>query len=265
MISNRSDVTAALALALAAAVLPVPAVADMFPSEWRIGGMVLVAPKYEGSKDYRVIGVPMVAPALGLGEAGRVSFKGTDDIRLKLLDGSGFELGPVVGWRFGREEDDADRLRGLGDVDGGFAAGAYGAFRHGGWSASIAYSHQVSGDETGGLLRLGLERRAELSPWLVLTGSVGATWTSEDYMDAFFSVTAAQALRSGLARYDADAGFKDVSVGLVADVALSDRWALKLSGRYAQLIGDAPDSPIVESEGQFYGGLGLTYRFSLER
>ena len=38
-----------------------------------------------------------------------------------------------------------------------------------------------------------------------------------------------------------------------------------LIGRYARLIGDAADSPIVESENQFYGGAALSYKFSLGR
>jgi outer membrane scaffolding protein for murein synthesis (MipA/OmpV family) len=33
--------------------------------------------------------------------------------------------------------------------------------------------------------------------------------------------------------------------------------SLKLSGRYSRLVGDAADSPIVENENQFYGGVSL--------
>jgi outer membrane scaffolding protein for murein synthesis (MipA/OmpV family) len=84
-------------------------------------------------------------------------------------------------------------------------------------------------------------------------------------MDAFFSVNAQQAARSGFNAYDADAGIKDVYLGLNADIPLSQQWSLKMTGMYSRLIGDAADSPIVESEDQFFGGLGLTYRFSFQR
>ena len=51
----------------------------------------------------------------------------------------------------------------------------------------------------------------------------------------------------------------------VASIDLSDRWALHLIGRYAHLIGDAADSPIVETESQLYGGLALSYKFDWSR
>jgi outer membrane scaffolding protein for murein synthesis (MipA/OmpV family) len=232
------------------------------PLEVQAGGIMIVTPKYEGSKDYEVLGVPFAAP-VGAGEQGRIQFRGPEDIRLRLFEANGFEAGPLAGWRFDRDEDDARRLDGLGDIDGGVVAGGYIAYRTPWLMPFLAYSHQLSGDETGGLLRFGAE-----APWIVpgvkLTAQAGATWADDDYMDAFFSVSAAQSAASGvLAVFDAEAGIKDVYFGLGADVPLTDTWTLKVSGRYAHLLGDAGDSPIVESESQFFGTLGLTYRFSL--
>ena len=65
--------------------------------------------------------------------------------------------------------------------------------------------------------------------------------------------------------YDAESEVKDVYIGLNADVPLTDVWSLKLTGQYSRLLGDAADSPIVETENQFFGGLGLTYRFTIDR
>lgn len=234
-----------------------------FPTEWQGGGIVIVAPRYEGSRSYRVIGLPIVAPA-GFGE-GRVEVKGSDDVRLRVLSLNGLELGAVTGWRFGRDEDDGSRLRGLGDIDGGLAIGGYAAYRLGVVSAFAAYSHQATGDDTGGLLRFGLESRLPMTGRMTLTALAGATWASDDYMRAYFSVTPAQAARSGLASYSATAGIKDVHVGVSAEIPLADLWTLRLIGRYARLVGDAADSPIVERQDQFTGGVGLTYRFSLGR
>ncbi len=228
------------------------------------GGIVVVRPKYEGSDQYEVTGAPIVAPA-GYSDGGLVQFKGIDDVRFRLLNLNGFEAGPVAGYRFGRDEDDADRLTGLGDVDGGLILGGFAAYRVGPFAAFASYGHQVGGDDTGGQLRFGGESRFMLSPVLAVTATIGATWADDDYMGSYFGVTAAQSARSGLAAYDADAGVKDVYFGLASDVALDDRWTLKLTGRYSRLIGDAADSPIVESEDQFMGGLGLTYKFSIPR
>jgi outer membrane scaffolding protein for murein synthesis (MipA/OmpV family) len=84
-------------------------------------------------------------------------------------------------------------------------------------------------------------------------------------MQTYFAVTPDQALASvaGLGVYDAEAGFKDVFVGGTAKIALSELWTLRFSARYARLIGDAADSPLVESENQWTAGVGLTYRIDL--
>lgn len=234
---------------------------DWLPKDWQAGAFVLTAPKYEGSSKYQVLGIPIIAPA-GTGD-GLVQVKGADDIRLRLFTAQGLEFGPLAGWRFSRDEEDAPRLNGLGDVDGGLVLGAYGAYRMGPVAAFVSYHHQVTGDDTGGLVRFGLDGKTRLQPWLTVNATLGSTWASDQYMRAFFSVTPDQSARSGLATYDASAGIKDVFLGLGADFELDQRWTLKLMGRYTHLVGDAADSPIVEREGQWFGGAGLTYRFSV--
>jgi len=230
----------------------------------KVGGVALVTPKYEGSKEYEVIGFPFLVP-VGLGESGAVQFKGPDDLRFRFLNFNGFEAGPVVGYRFGRDQDDADRLFGLGDVDGGLVVGGFVAYRPGPLGVFASYNHQVTGDDAGGLLRFGVEGKTKFSPAVELTAVLGASYADSDYMDAYFGVNAFQSARSGLAQYDADAGIKDVYFGLTADVALDDRWGLILLGRYSRLLDEAADSPIVETEDQFYGGIGLTYKFTFVR
>jgi outer membrane scaffolding protein for murein synthesis (MipA/OmpV family) len=220
-------------------------------------------PSYEGGKGHSVIGFPFVAPA-GLDDAGFVQIRGIDDIRFRLFQNSGFEFGPLVGYRFSRDEDDAARLDGLGDVDGGLVAGAFAAYRAGPFAASVSYHHQATGDETGGLIRFGLEHVNRVSPRVKVTTSLGTNYATEDYMAAFFGVTGAQSVSTGgaLVPYDASAGFKDVYAGITASIDLTDRWSLMLMGRYARLIGDAADSPVIETENQLYGGVGLSYKFS---
>jgi outer membrane protein len=233
--------------------------------DWQVGGFVSVAPKFEGSSDYRVMGFPFVAPAgIGGGSGeGRLQVRGPDDVRLRLFQGGGFEAGPVAGWRFDRDQSDALRLRGLGDVDGGLLLGGYMAYRFGIVAPFVSYAHQVTGDDNGGVLRFGLEARGQISPGFWLTATTGATYADDSYMDSYFSISRRQSARSllGLRRFDADAEVKDAYLGLGLDIPLSSVWTLKLSGRYTHLLGDAAASPIVESESQFSGTIGITYRF----
>jgi MipA family protein len=233
---------------------------DLFGDRWQVGGFVYVSPTYEGGKSYEVVGFPFAAPA-GFGEDGALQVKALDDIRFRLIRAGAFEFGPLAGYRFGRDESDATRLAGMGDIDGGFVVGAFGTYRAGPFAASISYHHQATGDDTGGLIRFGIEHAQRLSPALKITTSIGTNYASEDYMTNFFGVSAAQA--GLLPIYNASAGFKDVHAGITASLDLNDQWTLLLIGRYSRLIGDAADSPVIETENQFYGGLGLSYKFNL--
>lgn len=228
------------------------------------GGIVGIAPKYEGSSEYRFVGAPILAPADSNG-LGFVSFKGIDDVRFKLLDSAGFEAGPLGGYRFDRDEDDGDLLRGLGDVDGGLIIGGYVAYNKLPITPFVSYHHQVTGDNTGALVRFGLERDLAFARGITVNAFAGATWADDDYAESYFGISAAQAARSPLAEYDAEAGIKDVYLGFTSAVPIDDRWTARVNARYSRLVGDAADSPIVETEDQFSGGLGLTYKFSIQR
>lgn len=257
------------------ALIATPAAAGdtLEPDHWsikalQVGAFVFVSPKYEGSDEYEVSGFPILAPAgFGIGDDGYVQFRGPDDLRLRLLNVGGFEAGPLIGWRFDRDQDDSSRLYGLGDVDGGVVVGAYVGYRTGPLMPFVSYHHQVSGDDTGGVIRFGAEAKTMLPRGIAVAAIVGASYADDDYMDAYFSVTPLQSANSlaGLRVYDAEAGIKDVYVGVTADVPIGAEWTLKLSGRYTHLLGDVADSPVVESESQLFGGVGLTYRFDLAR
>lgn len=251
--------------ALALSALGLAASAQAEPFDLQVGGAAVVKPKYEGSKDYEVTGFPMIAPA-GNGEEGMVQFRGLDDVRFRLFNPNGFEAGVLGGYRFGRDEDDADRLEGLGDVDGGLVVGGYAAYNLGFLKPFISYHHQVTG-ENGALMRVGAETKIPLTGGISITAVAGATYANDDHMAAYFSVTPEQAAASaaGLGVYEADAGFKDIYLSLGTNIPLSADWSLKIAGQYSHLIGDAADSPIVETSDQFTGLLGLTYRFSIDR
>jgi MipA family protein len=242
----------ALLMALAAGPAAAQGGPDPFGNSWQVGGFVYVSPTFEGSRSYEAIAFPFILPA-GVGGDGALQIKGADDVRLRLFQASGFELGPLAGYRFGRDADDVTHVPGLDDVDGGLVLGAFAAYRAGPLAFSLSYHHQATGDDTGGLIRFSAEHMSRLSPGVKLVASLGTNYATEDYMTAFF----------GTGLYAPDAGFKDVFVGATATIDLTDRWSLLLIGRYSHLVGDAADSPIVETESQLYGGLALSYKFDL--
>lgn len=232
-------------------------------STWQVGGAVFMTPKFEGSKSYSVYAFPFVAPAsLGTGE-GFVQVKGLDDFRFRVLKYYGFEAGPLAGYRFGRDSSDSSKLAGFADIDGGFVVGGYAGYRFSSLFLSASYHHQVSGDDTGGVVRLKAEQTLYADGRNKLVGSLGTNIASKDYMTTYFGVSPAQA--GLLPVYNASAGFKDVNVGLTATIELSRSWTLYATGSYARLLGDAADSPVIDTSNQFFAGLGLSYKFDLGR
>ena len=68
-------------------------------------------------------------------------------------------------------------------------------------------------------------------------------------MSDYFGIDTANAARSGLDRYSADAGFKDAGLDLVLGFGQGPGWRASLIGRYRRLLNDVADSPIVKDEG----------------
>jgi outer membrane scaffolding protein for murein synthesis (MipA/OmpV family) len=222
-----------------------------------VGGILVVKPKYEGSSDYELVGFPYILPDFGGAGAGffdKIDVRDFDDVRFELIQRDGFIAGPVVGYSFGRDEDDGDLLEGLGDIDGGVVAGAFIGYRWGNFQVDSAFRHFFD-DSEGFLIDIDAKVERPISERMTLTGSIGATYADDNYMDTYF----------GAPGFEAESGFKDVhvEVGLKAD--LDAHWSTLASVRYSRLLGDAADSPIVEDENQWQGLLGLSYKFGVDQ
>ena len=231
------------------------------------GGFAGFAPAYEGSDEYRAIGFPLAFPTFnggnGPGKLSRLTFRSVDDVRIAALRFGRFDAGPTLGYAFGREENDAQRLAGLGDIDGGLSIGLFGALRVSPFVIDVAVLTQVTGGDVGHTVRVGAGWEGRLAEHLTARASLSTAYASGVHMDALFSVTSMQSAASaaGLPAFDAEAGFKNVGLDVAISYAMTERWTIAPKVGYAHLLGDAADSPVTASKHQFSGGVGLTYRF----
>jgi len=257
---------------LVAALLVAPP-ASAAPESVTLGAAAIIKPKYEGSNEHEVIPIPIIIPKFtenpnddsAVTEVRkRVKFRGLDDIRIRVLGGERLQMGAVTGYITKRDQDDGDLLRGLGDIDGGLVLGAYSAFTLGAFTLDAAIMEKVTGDDAGPEYRFGIETSHQVTDRVRLGVRVGTTFASDDYMQTYFGVTPAQSGRSraGLPAYTPDGGVKDVFVAVGSTVDLNDRWLLKAGARYGRLLGDAADSPVIETKDQVSGTIGLGYRFN---
>lgn len=91
--------------------------------------------------------------------------------------------------------------------------------------------------------------------------------SDDDFQNAYFGVSPAAAVATGLPTFRLDGGIH--AVGAVAGIThqLSPSWGIYAYGGYDRLIGDVADSPLVRAFGsrdQFSTGLALTYSFRFD-
>jgi MipA family protein len=228
-----------------------------------------VAPDYVGSDDYRFVPVPSFElrhEGFGL----KTSKAGLEADLVPML---GVDAGPIVRYDMGRKNVRDDVVDLLPDVDGTVEIGAY-------LGAGLPLTDPTLGDPS--LLIGRVEVMQGVSgghDGITIEGTVGVlhpigedmtavafvsgTYMSDAYSDAFFGIDAAGSAASGLAAHEADAGLRDVGVGLVLSYDFSEQLSGSLIGNYSRLMGDAAKSPIVDDRGdvnQFFLAAGLSYK-----
>jgi MipA family protein len=224
-------------------------------------------PRYEGADGYQLSPFAIA----------NIEWKGMElqvrglRARLNLVDGSSFLIGPAIGTRGNRDEDDTpDELDGLAAIDRPIEVGGFVGYRFG-------------GDERGrgeiGLDVTVLKDVANAHDGLTVSGQVSyaalrsgrffadvdaqATFGDGKYMRSYFGITPAESAATGLPAFGLGSGLRDVQLGLTAGYQFNERWGLLARFGASHYVGDATDSPIVDggSETQFVGGMGLTFRF----
>ena len=213
-----------------------------------------VSPDYEGSNDYGFGFGPNISATWRNTIFYRGKSLGVNIIRQKNL-----KAGLIAARAAKRKEDDNDKLEGLGDVDGGIEVGGFVSYKNNSWRYMAEGRQEVDSGHEGALLELSVGKNLPLATPLVFV-EIGTTLASDDYMESFFGVDSQQSANSGLKKYNAGAGIKDVNLSISAGYPLTDRWRFAVMVEYKRLLGDAADSPIVDDKNQFVAGLGLTYR-----
>jgi outer membrane scaffolding protein for murein synthesis (MipA/OmpV family) len=85
---------------------------------------------------------------------------------------------------------------------------------------------------------------------MAVESTLSATWASEDYLDNRFGIGSQDAQRSGLGRYDADAGFKNATLTGSLSYQLNPAWSVTGLAAFTRMLGDAEDSPVVDDRGE---------------
>lgn len=207
---------------------------------------------------------------LGLGAVAGPKYPGADDGKVSpwlilrngaAAEGQGLSISPSLGLKGKRDSGDGDALAGLDEIDRAFEVGARVGYGVGPVSGYVTMRRGFGGHE-GVTGAVGAKYRTDLSPELTLWSGVQAVYGNGSFNDTYFGVTDAESVTSGLDAYAPGSGFNEAALTFEARYALSDSTALLGEVRYARLIGDAADSPVVQEEYQPSLRIGVIRRFS---
>lgn len=234
-----------------------------------LGGAIV--PDFEGSKDYQP--VPFFAGKAGYDEF-YIEARGPK-VRANVMPanvlGFGVELGPSAAYRFGRSDVENGQVDSLRDIDGSIAIGGFAKL----YTKALLQSRDILGFEFEALNSVGEQRdgaTVSFGPFYsfepvdrVRIGfKASATYANDRYNQTYFGIDADNALRSGLAPYEAKGGFKDVGFSINATYRFAEHWAVSAMVGVTRLVGDAADSPVVKDAGSATAGIastGIVYSF----
>lgn len=226
-------------------------------SDWSlvVGAGGLYAPEYEGSADFKAS--PLPAIIFTYGDWLTIDPSG---ISATVFEHEGFSLAGKVGYEMGRDEDDGNRLKGLGDIDFAATVGAKAAYKWQAFEFYVQLDRTIGGSESL-VGTFGAEYTAPVTERLFLSAGISGTVADDRHMQSYFGVTAAQSVASGLSEFKAEAALKRVDFSASATYMVTENWLLRGEAGVGVLLGDAADSPIVEKELQPSFMAILGYKF----
>ncbi|WP_422000448.1 MipA/OmpV family protein [Reyranella sp.] len=233
------------------------------PNDWTfdIGPGVVMAPWFEGSAYYRVLPIPNLSLRY---QRDKIFVSARDGVGATLLDVGGFKAGPILRYRFPRNEWDGPGLYGTGTVPFTVEGGGFLRYDLPFLAAKVELRRGLGGSN-GLVFDALLDGKVRLADDFFLSGGPRLSVTDGTYNQAYFGIDAAQSFNSGYAQYYPGAGLRSVGLGTSAVWRISDKLTGVAFGAWNRLTDVAAASPLVTgpagSPNQFVVGAALSWRF----
>lgn len=225
-----------------------------------LGATGLIAPNFEGGKQYMLSAQPIIS----LGKAGPAArfVSRNDNISLALVDDGGVRAGLTGKFLFSRSSD--DELKGLDPVRWGGEVGGFFEFYPTDWLRARAELRHGIRAHNGFVADIAADAFYDVTPNVRISGGPRGSFASSGYFDAYYGVNAQEAVASGLSEYHPGGGLKSTGLGGAITWKVTEPMTASLFGEYSRLMGPAADSSLVKERGdrnQFMIGVSTTYRF----
>jgi outer membrane protein len=237
-----------------------------------VGLGVGALPDYYGSNDYTAGAAPMVRYQFDGTE--RFLFLVANELDINLVNHPVWQAGPVLNYNFGRSNVDDPVVSEMQDLGGYLEYGAFLRFVYvapnnsrNRWSVGVTGLTNSKSGNDGYRVRVAAQILHQVSPTVDINTGGGLWYADENWNDYHFGVNPGNVGTSGLPYYTAGGGVDRYYVNLGAIKYLGKSWALGAGILYANIPGDAGDSPLAGGQGgrgstnQWTGGIGASYIF----
>jgi outer membrane protein len=254
-------------LAAAAAILPAWSAAgaqEASDLRVRVGLGAQVRPEFIGADGTNLTPLFHVNFARGTRE---FSFGAPDDSpSIAILSKKGFSFGAAGNIEGRREASELGAP--VGSVSRTFEAGAFAQYLAGDSFRLRAEVLKGINGHNGIVGTLSADKIWRDGDRYVVSIGPRLLFSDSRYQRAYFGVSPAASLASGLPTYHPGGGVHGVALASGVSYALNSRWGLFGFARYERLVGNAAKSPVIRefgSRNQISGGIGLNYTFSIHR
>jgi len=227
-----------------------------------LGAQGIVGPSYEGASNMDFTAAPMVS--LSRSGVGPVFTSRNDNPGVALFDTGYFRIGPVGKILFERTDSASDDLKGLKDVPWGGELGLFMDYYPADWLRLRAEVREGIRAYHGLVADLAADAFYDFAPDWRISGGPRLAAATEGYYKAYYGVTQAESVASGLSPYSPGGGLKSVGFGGALTWKTTDKVTTSAFAEYSRLTGPAADSSLVKERGdvnQFMVGVSATYRF----
>ncbi|MGL4230340.1 MAG: MipA/OmpV family protein [Casimicrobium sp.] len=226
--------------------------------EFMLGVGASYRPAYLGSDEYKTSALPLLSARWRNG-----FFAGVGGIGYRLALSEALSAGLMVGLSPGRDEDDADALRGMGEIKNRAEYGAFASYRFApGLSLASSVRYGSGNDRDGLLADVSLRAMVPLgSRNHRLMAGLTATYANRESMQSLFGVNATQSIASGYRSYSPSAGLRDIALNVGYGYSITNNATISVGVTGRALQGDAKDSPLTKKANSASANLMFAYRF----
>lgn len=221
-----------------------------------LGAGAIYTPKFSGADEYRTRAIPVVSIKYG-----DFSFGGVGGLSYQAFNDDGLKAGLSLGYFGGRNQSEANYLKGMGNLDEGLDFGPFIFKRIGPFAASASIKRDISSRVGGLTAGATLGFTYPLAKSLMINSSIKASWMDGKHAQAYYGVTQKQSLESGLSRNTAQAGLEKGSLSLMLLYFFMPQWTLTSLVSKSLLLNEAKSSPITRESEPIMLMTSVSYKF----